>query len=141
MLCKAAVMGDAESYASIAVAKKPAKAKALGRRVTPWHEERWRSVVCGVALAVLMQKFGQTKALRNVLLHTGDRLICEAVVSDRNWGIGIGLDEPKLCENPALWEGSNILGWALMQVRDIFRVKHDISETSQSKIWQGQPKH
>jgi predicted NAD-dependent protein-ADP-ribosyltransferase YbiA (DUF1768 family) len=36
---------------------------------------------------------------------------------DRIWGIGMAQDDEKV-SNPNLWRGLNLLGFALMQVRD-----------------------
>lgn len=116
MLCKAAVMGDLESYNYIVAASTPGHTKRLGRQVKPFDNDRWHAVVCGVAVAVLRQKFA-IPDLAKVLLRTGGRLLCEAAPSDFNWGIGIALSNPGLWESPSLWKGSNILGWALMEVR------------------------
>mmetsp|Transcript_40577 Transcript_40577/g.69235 ORF Transcript_40577/g.69235 Transcript_40577/m.69235 type:complete len:306 (-) Transcript_40577:1135-2052(-) len=82
MLCKAAVMGDDVRYAAIANADTPMDAKQLGRRVSPWYPQRWNRVVCGVALAVLRQKFALSR-LRDVLLSTGDKILCEATAGDK----------------------------------------------------------
>jgi ribA/ribD-fused uncharacterized protein len=123
MLCKAAVMGDAETYGKVAAATTALEAKQLGRHVTPWDDERWDSVVCGVAVAVLLQKFGTVHRLREILFATGDDqvIICEATANDTQWAIGISIKQPKVYEVPARWKGSNILGWALMQVRSVLR--------------------
>jgi hypothetical protein len=74
MLCKAAVMGNATYYAKIAASETPKKAKILGRQISPWDHERWQRVVCGVAVAILRQKFA-VPDLRDVLLSTGDKIL------------------------------------------------------------------
>lgn len=46
--------------------------------------------------------------------------IVEAALNDKIWGVGMD----KTNENisiPALWKGTNILGWALMEARDKFK--------------------
>jgi ribA/ribD-fused uncharacterized protein len=121
MLCKAAVMGDAQSYAKIVAATTPQEAKRLGRQVTPFDHERWNTVVCGVAKAISYQKFVQVPDLRRVLLSTGDRILCEATARDTTWAIGISIKMEKIYDVPARWKGSNVLGWALMEVRAILR--------------------
>jgi len=116
MLCKAAVMGDVAAYHQIVAAADPRKTKALGRSVRGWDEGLWNSVVCSVAFEVCYQKFSKTPSIQTVLLATGDRLIAEATVNDANWGIGINTGDPRV-QTPAAWEGTNILGWALMEAR------------------------
>jgi len=51
------------------------------------------------------------------LLSTKQRIIVEASPRDRIWGIGMGQHNEK-AENPNLWRGQNLLGFALMEVRD-----------------------
>ena len=121
MLCKAAVMGDAQSYVKIVAAETPQEAKRLGQQVTPFDDARWRTVVCGVAVEVLYQKFAQVPDLRHILLSTGDKILCEATARDTIWAIGISIKMDKIYVVPARWKGSNILGWALMEVRAILR--------------------
>ena len=126
MLCKAAVMGDANTYARIVAATTPHEAKRLGRQVTPFDVERWQNVVCGVAVATLYQKFASVPDLKRVLLSTGDTILCEATARDTTWAIGINLKMDQIYTVPARWKGSNILGWALMEVRAILRQEeHD----------------
>jgi len=120
MLCKAAVMGDVEAYMQIVRSADPRKAKALGRGVRGFVPQLWDSVVCSVAFEVVHQKFSKTPSIQRVLLRTGKRLIAEATMNDANWGIGINTGDPRV-QRPAEWEGSNILGWALMEARDALR--------------------
>lgn len=125
MLCKAAVMGDANSYAAIAAATTPKDAKLLGRTVGPWNDERWQQVVCGVAVAALRQKFA-VPTLRKKLQSTGHMVLAEATRQDKVWAIGINLNMPTVYQVPARWRGSNILGWALMQVREVQRAEDQV---------------
>lgn len=55
--------------------------------------------------------------LKEFLLNTKDRIIVEASLVANIWGIGIAQDNDH-AENPRLWKGSNLLGFALMEVRD-----------------------
>jgi predicted NAD-dependent protein-ADP-ribosyltransferase YbiA (DUF1768 family) len=51
------------------------------------------------------------------LKQTCSRVIVEASPVDRVWGIGLAQDDAK-AHNPNRWRGLNLLGFALMQVRD-----------------------
>ena len=51
MLIIQAVMGNPESYYSIANASNPRSAKAKGREIYPWDEELWQAIVCHVSAA------------------------------------------------------------------------------------------
>ena len=85
MLCKAAAMGDSVRYRSIMAATNPRSAKAKGRQVYPFDEDRWQSVVCHVAREVIWQKFSRSPRLSKILLDTGDRVIAEATRNDVVW--------------------------------------------------------
>jgi ribA/ribD-fused uncharacterized protein len=50
-------------------------------------------------------------------LNTKNRVLVEASPYDKIWGIGISADD-KHIENPLKWNGQNLLGFALMEVRE-----------------------
>jgi len=117
MLCKASLMQDYQAYDQILAASSPRKAKSLGRLVTPWNEDKWQQNVCNIALAVVRRKFHSVPRLAETLLETGQSIIAEATSRDANWGIGINQGDPD-AQHPRRWRGTNILGWALMEVRE-----------------------
>ena len=62
-------------------------------------------------------KFNHDQAMKTFLLNTGKRVLVEASPVDSIWGIGLAKDDPK-AQHPSTWEGENLLGFALMEVRD-----------------------
>ena len=76
-----------------------------------WLQHRFEIVV-----KANQYKFGQNEKLKEFLLSTGDRVLVEASPVDKIWGIGLASDNPSI-ENPNLWKGLNLLGYALMEVR------------------------
>lgn len=62
------------------------------------------------------EKFLQNDDLKQFLLSTGDKVLVEASPTDRIWGIGLGKNNP-VALDPAKWRGRNLLGFALMTVR------------------------
>lgn len=50
------------------------------------------------------------------MLSTALCVLVEASPNDRIWGIGLAEEDPN-AQNPRRWRGSNLLGFALMQVR------------------------
>ena len=56
--------------------------------------------------------------LKAFLLNTGTKVIVEASPYDKIWGIGLSVDQKNI-ENPLTWNGENLLGFALMEVRDL----------------------
>jgi ribA/ribD-fused uncharacterized protein len=71
-------------------------------------------------LDALRAKFSQNQALKDYLLATGDAILVEAAPRDRLWGIGMGENNPDVADQKK-WKGRNLLGKALMQVRDEFQ--------------------
>lgn len=120
MAQKALLFHDRAIYEEIMVAKHPRQCKALGQKVQHfsqkvWDENKFRIVVDGN-----MAKFSQNPALKEFLLLTGERVLVEASPYDKIWGIGMTEDNEKV-NNPSEWKGLNLLGFALMEVRDRLR--------------------
>ena len=63
------------------------------------------------------RKFGQNDELKKLLLETGDSVLAECAVKDRIWGIGLSMINPDRMDR-ACWKGQNLLGYALMMVRE-----------------------
>ena len=62
-------------------------------------------------------KFSQNYSLKKMLKNTGDAMLAECAVRDKIWGIGLSMSDPKRL-NIDEWRGQNLLGYALMQVRE-----------------------
>lgn len=116
MMCKAAAMGDTDMYVRFSDTESPADAKRLGRAVSNFNKSLWDKVVCSVAYDVLYEKFSQNHLAGRKPKSTGQDILVEASKSDYTWGAGMAIDDPDIV-HPRKWKGSNILGWALMQVR------------------------
>ena len=116
MAGKALLFGDAEAAAQIARACHPGEAKALGRKVPGFDEQRWAAQCFGIVVAGNVAKFSQHPELGQFLLATGDRVLVEASPQDRVWGIGLAADDERAA-TPRTWQGLNLLGFALMEVR------------------------
>lgn len=117
MAGKARLFNDATAEKEILEAGSPMIAKQLGRKVknfdaAAWDKEKFNLVVKGNLL-----KFSQHPKLGAFLIGTGDTVIVEASPLDRIWGIGMGASHEH-ATNPLLWKGQNLLGYALMEVRD-----------------------
>ena len=115
MAAKARVMGDTKTLAQIlACDYNPTAIKQLGRRVTPYSEEKWVAARLDCVTHGNFLKFSQNAELRALLLGTGEKTLVEAAPTDRVWGIGIGVDDAR---RGARWNGENLLGKALMGAR------------------------
>lgn len=120
MAGKARLFNDAEILGKILQASTPNQVKALGRKVknfdpNVWNEHKYEIVKQGNLL-----KFSQNNKYKDFLLSTGDKILVEASPYDTIWGIGM-LETDSRAENPLLWDGKNLLGFALMEVRDELR--------------------
>lgn len=114
---KARLFGDGEVLQEILAAVHPNEAKKLGRKVRNFDDVQWRTARWDIVVRGNAAKFSQHPALREFLLNTGDRVIVEASPYDRIWGIGMAATNPH-AEQPAHWRGLNLLGFALMAVRE-----------------------
>ncbi|GIF05216.1 NADAR family protein [Actinoplanes siamensis] len=113
---KATLFADLPSAERILAAGHPRDAKTLGGRVTPFDEQTWADRRFEIVVAGNEAKFRQNPQLGAFLAGTGHRVLVEASPTDRIWGIGLTRDDPRAAD-PARWRGSNLLGFALMEVR------------------------
>jgi ribA/ribD-fused uncharacterized protein len=120
MAAKARLFKDAESLEQILVAASPAKAKALGRQVKNFDDTLWKANARRLVTEGNIAKFRRNNELGKFLLATGDAVLVEASPRDCIWGIGLGQDNPK-AQHPDTWRGQNLLGFALMDVREELR--------------------
>jgi ribA/ribD-fused uncharacterized protein len=120
MAGKASLFNDSDSLENILSADKPAEAKSIGRLVKNFDPEIWSASSYAIVVEGNRHKFLQHEALQNFLLQTGDKIIVEASPADPIWGIGLPQDN-KEAKNPFQWRGTNLLGFALMEVRDFLR--------------------
>jgi ribA/ribD-fused uncharacterized protein len=114
---KARLFDDRATAALIIQAEHPKQVKALGRQVLNFDEVLWQQKRSEIVIAGNYEKFTQNSALKRFLLQTGDRVLVEASPADPLWGIGLAEDHTD-AGNPKQWPGLNLLGFALMAVRD-----------------------
>lgn len=117
MAKKAELFKDDEILPRILQAKSPAEAKKLGREVKNYNETLWLAARYEIVKEGNYHKFSQNPELKTFLLNTNDRVIVEASPVDAIWGIGMAGDHKDVL-NPTKWKGLNLLGFALMEVRD-----------------------
>ena len=120
MAGKARLFDDPTGLANVLAAGSPGAAKAAGRKVQGFDEQRWIAARYLLVVAGNLAKFTQHPDPRRFLLNTGERVLVEASPYDRIWGIGLATTNPNV-QNPSAWRGLNLLGFALMDVRDQLR--------------------
>ena len=115
---KARLFHDHEICDRILDAEHPGEAKKLGRLVKGFQQEIWQDQRFEIVVRGNVAKFEQNQSLNDYLLSTSNRVLVEASPRDRIWGIGLAATDPKAA-NPYQWVGLNLLGFALMEVRNI----------------------
>jgi ribA/ribD-fused uncharacterized protein len=109
---QAAKTSDLDERQALQLAKSPAEAKRLGRKVTLRPD--WEQVKFSIMEALVRQKFTRYPELAEMLLDTGDaRLIEGNTWNDRTWGM------TKTRQGEYI--GKNWLGIILMKIRDELR--------------------
>ena len=114
---KAVLFNDREIAEQIMSTTDVGKIKALGREVKNYNDTVWNGMRQIIIYEGLLEKFRQNEDLKKQLLETKPDYLAECAVSDRIWGIGLSMtDEQRF--DPDKWSGQNLLGFALMCVRN-----------------------
>ena len=114
---KARLFNDRHCLDKILNSNNPGEAKKLGRTVKSFQEDVWVKERTRIVVAGNVAKFSQNEELKEFLVNTKNRVLVEASPYDRIWGVGLAVDNFDI-ENPWKWKGLNLLGFALMQVRE-----------------------
>lgn len=122
MAKKALLFGDLIRYSLIMNEPDPSKCKKLGQLVQTFDGKVWDGCKEEIVFNANMAKFSQNEHAKQLLLSTGDKIIAEASPFDKVWGIRMEANDPD-STNPAKWQGENLLGKALMKVRDSLKLK------------------
>lgn len=115
---KARMFHDSEMLRMILEAEHPKAMKAYGRSVQNFDKEQWDNACYEIVKRASIAKFSQNPALWEFLRTTRNRILVEASPRDRIWGIGMGRRNPD-AQYPMKWKGTNLLGFALTEARDI----------------------
>lgn len=115
---KARIFGDEEIRQLILAEYSQMAMKKLGRKVRNYDDSIWKEKRYDVVVKGNIAKFSQNEKLRSFLLSTGSKILVEASPKDTIWGIGLEESSPDAL-SPRKWQGENLLGFALMEVRDI----------------------
>ena len=117
MAGKARLFDDQVTLEKILAARTPADAKKLGREVAGYDDAAWVAERSAIVEQANLLKFEQNPGLRTFLLSTAGQVLVEASPVDRIWGIGLDAKAPQAAD-PRQWQGLNLLGYALMRVRE-----------------------
>ena len=117
MYQKALCFRDEKVAAEILKTDDVGRIKELGRQVSNYDESRWNGKRQILVYEGLLAKFEQNEDLKAQLKSTGDAILAECAVKDRIWGIGLSMKDPDRLDVKK-WHGTNLLGYALMIVRE-----------------------
>jgi ribA/ribD-fused uncharacterized protein len=114
---KALLFKDQKIADKIFECDSPKEAKALGRKVKNFDSVKWDQVGFDLMVDINYEKFNQNPSLTEILFSTGTKTIVEASPFDKIWGVGLHWDDDRILDEKN-WQGKNLLGKALMKVRD-----------------------
>lgn len=110
----------------------PRGIKALGRCVQGFDEDKWETHREKIVYNGNYAKFSQNPSLKKQLISTGEAMLVEASPSDKIWGIGLS-EKTAAATPPPLWPGLNLLGKAIMKVRDTL-VSEEAAFDTENKV-------
>ncbi len=117
MAAKARLFNHSEMLQNVLACLTPKEAKAFGRKVRNFEGDVCKNHCTQILIAANHAKFTKNPALAEWLVASAPKVLVEASLWDRIWGIGMAQSNPKALD-PSQWKGQNLLGFALMQVRD-----------------------
>lgn len=122
MAMKAKLFNDETTLREIMAESSPDRLKKLGRKVKGFDSVVWDKHKYDIVLKGNLAKFSQNEGLKRKLLGTGDKVLIEASPYDNVWGVKLSKSNSNIKEVDK-WLGSNLLGFALMEVREIIKNK------------------
>lgn len=119
MMCeKARLFKDEEALDRILQAYHPNQMRLIGRQVKNFDSKVWDEKKVQIVKIANLAKFSQNPKLKKYLINTKNKILVKNVLHDKVWGIGLTKDSA-LRENPLNWNGENLLGFILMDIREI----------------------
>lgn len=94
----------------------PSTIKSHGRHVQNFNDIIWKEKKYNIMVEALRLKFSQNETIKLKLLETHPKILYEAAPTDNIWGIGLAANTAVMTDKQKF--GSNLLGKALMEIRD-----------------------
>lgn len=117
---KALLFNDRDIAEQILNTSNVGKIKALGRSVKNYEDIMWNGMRQIIVYQGLLEKFQQNEEIKRMLLATQSDILAECAVQDKIWGIGLSMKDERRLDIKE-WKGQNLLGFALMKVRDALK--------------------
>lgn len=118
MYRKCLILGEEDIAKQILLTDDVALQQKLARNTNKYSETIWNGMRQIVVMRGLIAKFSQNEDLLKMLADTQDAYLVECAWSDKVWACGIGIDSDDK-QDMSKWKGKNILGFALMEVRNM----------------------
>jgi ribA/ribD-fused uncharacterized protein len=120
MAGRAQLFADTAARLRILRSPEPEEAERLGYAVRGADDGAWAGLRSTLLYRGNLCKALQNQGARRALLGSGDAVIVSAGVSERVMGVGLRRDDSSV-RLPDKWLGLNLLGLALMDVRERLR--------------------
>ncbi|WP_305768236.1 NADAR family protein [Candidatus Epulonipiscium viviparus] len=117
---KALMFNDVLTWSEIRNCNDQKKIRKLGKKVTMFDEEIWNERREEILLKGNLAKFLCNESIKEFLLSTENKVLVEISPYDKVLGVGLNKNDSRL-EDINAWQGKNLLGFALMTVRDWIR--------------------
>lgn len=121
MYHKVMMFGKYDLADQIMQTSNPMECKKIAEQKFPeFNTVTWDSTCYTIVKRGVKAKFIQNPSIKGMLLKTGNALLAECSPNDNKWGIGLDIKNPDW-KTIAKWNGRNLLGRILMEVREDFR--------------------
>ena len=114
---KARLFGDLITAEKILNETDPDKMRKLGREIKNFDDKIWNKNKYSIVYVGNYLKFSQNEQLKQYILSTKRTVLVEASPYDAVWGVKMGAENEDI-NCPDQWQGQNLLGFALMHVRE-----------------------
>lgn len=122
---KCLLFGDENSAKAILATEYPEKQQDIGRQAKGYVNNVWAGSRQLIAVRGLFAKFRQNDELMGKLLETNEAYLVECAHTDTIWVCGKRLNEPDRLD-ASKWNGQNILGFSLMEVRNNIQANKNV---------------
>ena len=115
---KAMLFDEGELAQAVMTIDEPSiqKRKVRSAIIKKFNYEQWKQEAGKILKVALAAKFEQNQHLKEELINSGETILGEASATDKLFGIGLSLNNPKAVQQSE-WPGENLQGVTLMAVR------------------------